>query len=51
MVDAFFEMSWALEKGSYLEIDRDGGRDLYEVELDDDDVEVWENHRPPYHRR
>ena len=44
MVDAFFEMSWALEKGSYLEIDRDGGRDLYEVELDGDDVEVWENH-------
>ena len=51
MVDAFFEMSWALEKGSYLEIDRDEGRDLYEVELDDDDVEVWENHCPPYHRR
>lgn len=51
MVDAFFEMSWALEKGSYLEIDRDEGRDLYEVELDDDDVEVWENHCPPCHRR
>ena len=51
MVDAFFEMSWALEKGSYLEIDRDEGRDLYEVELDGDDVEVWENHHPPYHRR
>lgn len=51
MVDAFFEMSWALEKGSYLEIDRDEGRDLYEVELDDDDAEVWENHCPPCHRR
>ena len=51
MVDAFFEMSWALEKGSYLEIDRDEGRDLYEVELDGDDVEVWENHCPPCHRR
>ena len=51
MVDAFFEMSWALEKGSYPEIDRDGGHDIYEVELDDDDVEVWENHCPPYHRR
>lgn len=51
MVDAFFKMAWALEEGSYLEIDRDEGRDIYEVKHDGDDVEVWENHRPPYHRR
>ena len=45
MVDAFFKMSWALEKGSYLEIDRDGGHDTYEVEIDDEgEAEVWENH-------
>ena len=52
MVDAFFKMAWALEKGSYLEIDRDEGRDLYEVEIDDEgEAEVWENHRPPCHTR
>ena len=45
MVSAFFKMAWALEKGSYLEIDRDEGRDLYEVEIDDEgEAEVWENH-------
>ena len=45
MVNAFFKMSWALEKGSYLEIDRDGGHDTYEVEIDDEgEAEVWENH-------
>jgi hypothetical protein len=48
MVEAFFKMAWALEEGSYLEIDRDEGHDIYEVEHDN---EVWENHRPPYHRR
>lgn len=51
MVDAFFKMAWALEKGSYLEIDRDEGHDIYKVEHNDDETEVWENHHPPYHRR
>lgn len=51
MVDAFFKMAWALEEGSYLEVDRDGGHDIYEVKHDGDDAEVWENHRPPYHMR
>ena len=32
-------------RGSYLEIDRDGGHDTYEVEIDDEgEAEVWENH-------
>ena len=45
MVDAFFKMAWALERGSYLEIDRDGGHDIYEVEIDDEgEAEVWEKH-------
>ena len=52
MVNAFFKMSWALEEGSYLEIDRDEGHDTYEVEIDDrGEAEVWENHHPPYERR
>lgn len=51
MVNAFFKMAWALEEGSYLEVDRDGGYDIYEVKHDGDDAEVWENHRPPYHMR
>lgn len=51
MVEAFYKMAWALEEGSYLEIDRDEGHEIYEVEYDDDETEVWENHRPPYHRR
>jgi hypothetical protein len=51
MVGAFFKMAWALEEGSYLEIDRDEGHDIYEVKHDGDDAEVWENHRPPYHMR
>lgn len=40
MVEAFFKMSWALEEGSYLEIDRDEGHEIYEVEYDDDEMEV-----------
>lgn len=51
MVEAFYKMSWALAEGSYLEIDRDEGHEIYEVEYDEDEVEVWENHRPPYYRR
>ena len=52
MVEAFYKMSWALEEGSYLEIDRDEGHDTYEVEIDDrGEAEVWENHHPPYERR
>lgn len=51
MVNAFFRMSWALEKGSRLEIDRDGGRETYEVEIDDEgEAEVWENH-PAHEKR
>lgn len=52
MVNAFFKMAWALEEGSYLEIDRDEGHDTYEIKINDEgDAEVWENHRPPYERR
>lgn len=52
MVEAFYKMSWALAEGSYLEIDRDEGHETYEVDIDSNgEAEVWENHRPPYHRR
>ena len=52
MVNAFFKMAWALEKGSCLEIDRDEGRETYEIEINDEgEAEVWENHHPPYERR
>lgn len=52
MVEAFHKMSWALEEGSRLEIDRDEGRETFEIEVNDEgEAEVWENHRPPYHRR
>lgn len=51
MVNAFLKMAWALEEGSYLEIDRDEGHEIYETKYDDDEMEVWENHRPPYERR
>ena len=52
MVNAFFKMAWALEEGSRLEIDRDGGHEIYEIGLDDDgEATVWENHRPLYNRR
>ena len=51
MVEAFHEMSWALAESSHLEIDRDEGHEIYEVEYDNDAAEVWESHRPPYHRR
>ena len=52
MVRAFFKMAWALEEGSYLEIDRDGGHDVYEARNGDSGLtEVWENHRPPCEAR
>lgn len=52
MIEAFFKMAWALEDGSYLEIDRDEGRETYEIKVNDEgEAEVWENHRPPCHRR
>ena len=52
MVKAFFKMAWALEKGSYLDIDRDEGHEIYEVDIDGKgEAEVWENHRPPYEKR
>lgn len=52
MIEAFHKMSWALEEGSYLEIDRDEGHETYEVDIDGKgEAEVWENHSPPYHRR
>jgi len=52
MVNAFFKMSGALEEYSYLEIDRDEGREIYEIRLGGDgEAEVWENHSPPYERR
>lgn len=51
MVNAFLKMAWALEEGSYLEIDRDEGHEIYKTKYDDDEMEVWENHRPPYERR
>ena len=52
MVNAFFKMAWALDEGSRLEIDRDGGHETYEIEIDDEgEAEVWENHRVPYEMR
>lgn len=52
MVEAFYKMSWALEEGSRLWINRDSGTEVYEVRVNDEgEAEVWENHRPPYHRR
>jgi len=52
MVDAFFKMAWALEEGSYLEIDRDEGHEIYEVDIDGKgDAEVWEHHTPPCEKR
>ena len=52
MVEAFYKMAWALEEGSYLDIDRDEGREIYEIEIDDKgEAKVWENHHPPYCRR
>lgn len=52
MVEAFFKMSQALDEGSRLWIDRDSGTEDYEVKIGEDgEAEVWENHRPPYHRR
>lgn len=44
MVGAFLKMARALEEGSYLEIDRDGGREIYEIRINDEgEAEVWEN--------
>lgn len=51
MANAFFKMSWALEKGSRLRFNSDSGTEQYEVEDGEDDTEVWENHNPPYERR
>lgn len=51
MANAFFKMSWALEKGSRLWFNSDSGTEQYEVEDGKDDTEVWENHNPPYERR
>ena len=52
MVEAFYKMAWALEEGSRLEIDRDEGHETFEIEVNDEgEAEVWENHRPPHHRR
>lgn len=52
MVKAFFKMSWALAEGSRLWFNRDSGTEVYEVKVNnEDEAEVWENHRPPYERR
>lgn len=51
MVRAFFKMSWALEEGSRLWINRDSGTEQYEVVYENGEAEVWENHHPPYERR
>jgi len=52
MIEAFYKMSWALEEGSWLWINRDSGTEDYEVRIGDEgEAEVWENHRPPHHRR
>ena len=52
MVNAFLKMAWALEEGSRLEIDRDEGRETYEIEINEEgEAEVWENHMPPYEKR
>lgn len=51
MANAFFRMAWALEEGSYLEIDRDGGCDTYKVEIDEGEAEVWESRHPLRKRR
>lgn len=52
MIEAFFKMSWALDEGSWLWINRDSGTEDYRVRINDAGVaEVWENHEPPYHRR
>ena len=46
MTEAFDRMAWALEEGSYLDIDRDGGHDTYEIKIDGDgEAAVWEHHR------
>lgn len=51
MTNAFLKMAWALDEGSYLSIDHDGGVETYKIEINDKgDAEVWERH-PAYERR
>lgn len=52
MVEAFEKMAWALDEGSSLEIYRDDGYEIYEVDIDGEgEAEVWENHYSPYEKR
>jgi hypothetical protein len=36
----FYKISWALEDGSYMEVDRDSGRDYYKIF----EGKAWERH-------